>query len=93
MRVGVIIAKGTKGEYNMYREHVKYVYKYVVLLSENKNVDREVLELSALLHGISMTDKNLDRFKHNEYSSVIAEQLLRENNCPADKVQLVKNAF
>ena len=40
--------KGTKEEYNIYREHIQYVYKYVLLLSENKNVDREVLELSAL---------------------------------------------
>ncbi|MBQ4584019.1 MAG: HD domain-containing protein [Bacilli bacterium] len=85
--------KGTKDEYNIYREHIQYVYKYVVLLSENKNVDREVLELSALLHDIAMTDRNLDRAKHNEYGSVIAEQLLRENNYPEDKIQLVKNCI
>lgn len=85
--------KGTKDEYNIYREHIQYVYKYVVLLSENKNVDREVLELSALLHDIAMTDRNLDRAKHNEYGSVIAEQLLRENNYPEDKIQLVKKCI
>ena len=85
--------KGTKDEYNIYREPIQYVYKYVVLLSENKNVDREVLELSALLHDIAMTDRNLDRAKHNEYGSVIAEQLLRENNYPEDKIQLVKNCI
>ena len=85
--------KGTKEEYNIYREHIQYVYKYVLLLSENKNVDREVLELSALLHDIAMTDRSLDRAKHNEYGSVIAEQLLRENNYPEDKVQLVKKCI
>lgn len=85
--------KDTKDEYNIYREHIQYVYKYVVLLSENKNVDREVLELSALLHDIAMTDRSLVRAKHNEYSSVIAEQLLRENNYPSDKVQLVKKCI
>ena len=85
--------KGTKDQYNIYREHIQYVHKYVVLLSENKKVDREVLELSALLHDISMTDKKLDRSKHNEYGSVIAEQLLRENNYPEDKVQLVKKCI
>ena len=31
--------KGTKDEFNIYREHIQYVYKYVKLLSENKNVD------------------------------------------------------
>ena len=85
--------KGTKDEYNIYREHIQYVYKYVCLLSKNKNVDHEVLELSALLHDIAMTDKTLDRSKHNEYGSEIAEQLLRKNGYPEDKVQFVKKCI
>ena len=85
--------KGTKEEYNIYREHIQYVYKYVVLLSKNKNVDIEVLELSALLHDIAMTDINLDRSKHNEYGAAIAEQILRENNYPEDKIELVKKCI
>ena len=85
--------KGTKDEYNIYREHIQYVYKYVVMLSKDKNVDREVLELAALLHDISMTDMALDRSRHNEYGAEIAEQLLTENNYPEDKTQLVKRCI
>ena len=85
--------KGTKDEYNIYREHIQYVYKYVVMLSKDKNADREVLELAALLHDISMTDMALDRSRHNEYGAEIAEQLLRENNYPEDKTQLVKRCI
>lgn len=85
--------KGTKDEYNIYREHIQYVYKYVVMLSKDKNVDREVLELVALLHDISMTDMTLDRSRHNEYGAEIAEQLLRENNYPEDKTLLVKRCI
>lgn len=85
--------KGTKDEYNIYKEHIQYVYKYVCLLFKDKNVDYEVLELSALLHDIAMTDKSLDRSRHNEYGSEIAEKLLRENNYPEDKVQLVKKCI
>ena len=85
--------KGTKDEYNIYREHIQYVYKYVVLLSKDKNVDKEVLELSAILHDISMTDMTLDRSRHNEFGADIAEQLLRESNYPEDKVQLVKKCI
>lgn len=85
--------KGTKDEYNIYKEHIQYVFKYVCLLSRDKDVDHEVLELSALLHDIAMTDKTLDRSKHNEYGSEIAEHLLRENNYPEDKVQFVKKCI
>ena len=85
--------KGTKDEYNIYREHIQYVYQYVLLLSKDKNVDIEVLKLSALLHDIAMTDINLDRSKHNEDGAIIAEQLLRENNYPEDKVQFVKKCI
>ncbi|MBQ7491166.1 MAG: HD domain-containing protein [Clostridia bacterium] len=82
--------KGTKEEYNLYREHVRIVHQYVMLLSEGSGADREVLELSALLHDISMTDGSLDRSKHNEYSASIAEGLLRLQSCPEEKIQLVK---
>ena len=85
--------KGTKDEYNIYEEHIKYVYKYVVLLSKNKNVDQEVLEISALLHDVAMTDRTLDRSKHNEYGAEIAEKFLRENNYPEEKIQLVKKCI
>lgn len=85
--------KNTKDEYNIYREHIQYVYKYVCLLSKDKDVDHEVLELSALLHDIAMTDKTLDRSKHNEYGVVIAEELLKENNYPEDKIEFVKKCI
>lgn len=85
--------KNTKDEYNIYREHIQYVYKYVLLLSKDKDVNHEVLELSALLHDIAMTDKTLDRSKHNEYGAAIAEQLLKENNYPEDKIEFVKKCI
>ena len=85
--------KGTKDEYNIYKEHIKYVYNYVVMLSKNEDADLEVLKLSALLHDISMTDRNLDRSIHNEYGAEIAEQLLKQYNYPIDKIALVKKCI
>ena len=85
--------KGTKDEYNIYNEHIKYVYNYVVLLSKDKDVDKEVLEISALLHDIAMTDRNLDRSKHNEYGCVIAEEILTKLNYPKDKIEFVKKCI
>ena len=63
--------------------------RYAVMLSKDADVDREVLELSALLHDIAMTDGSLDRSKHNEYGSAMAEQLLREQHYPEDKIRLI----
>ncbi|MCR5119330.1 MAG: HD domain-containing protein [Lachnospiraceae bacterium] len=85
--------RGSKDEYNIYREHIQYVYKYVIELSKDKAVDREVLGISALLHDIAMTDMTLDRSRHNEYGADIAEQLLRENAYPEEKIQLVKKCI
>ena len=81
--------KNTKDQYNIYREHIQYVYNYVLILSKNKDVDKEALELSALLPDIAM----IDRRKHNEDGALIAEQLLRENNYSEDKTELVKKCI
>ena len=88
-----VSAKGTKDEYNIYKEHIQYVYKYVCLLSKGQNANHEVLELSELLHDIAMTDINLDRSKHNEDGAIIAEQLLRENNYPEEKSSTCKKCI
>lgn len=85
--------KWTKDEYNIYNEHIQYVYNNVILLSKDKDVDIEVLRLSALLHDIAMTDENLDRSKHNEYWADIAEKLLKWYNYPEEKIQLVKKCI
>ena len=83
------LTKGTKDEYNLYREHIQYVYNYVIMLSKDEDVDLEVLKLSALLHDISMTDINLDRDNHNEYSANIAVKYLKKYNYPQDKIDKV----
>lgn len=85
--------RGTKDEYNLYENHVKYVYKYVLHLSKDKNVDIEVLQLSALLHDIAMTDINLKREKHNEDGALIADTILTELNYPEDKKEFVKKCI
>lgn len=84
---------GTKDEYNLWLEHVQYVYKYALLIAKDKDVDLEVVQLSALLHDISMTDRRLDRSKHSEYSAEIAGQLLHDFGYPQDKIELVKKCI
>ena len=85
--------KGTKDEYNLYREHVQYVYKYATMIAKEKDADLEIVELSTLLHDIAMTDSSLDRSRHNEYGVVIAEELLSKENYPIDKIEKVKQCI
>lgn len=85
--------KGTKDEYNLYKEHIQYVYKYASMIAEEKNCDLEIVELSALLHDISMTDSSLDRSKHNEYSALIAEKLLLKEHYFSEKIEKVKQCI
>lgn len=86
---------GTKDEYNLWVEHVQYVYKYALLIAQNKDkdIDLEVIKLSALLHDISMTDRSLDGSRHNEYSAEIAERLLSEFGYPTNKIELIKKCI
>lgn len=88
------LTKGTKDEYHLYQEHVQYVYSYAVkIMEEYQDVDQEVVQLSALLHDIAMTDPKLDRACHNVEGARIAEELLRKENYPKDKIQLVKKCI
>ena len=87
------LTKGTKDEYNLYNDHIQYVYNYIIKLSKDESVDLEVLELSALLHDISMTNISLDRSRHNIYSSKIAEKLLNKFDYDTNKIKLIKKCI
>lgn len=84
---------GTKDQYNLFNQHVQYVYKYADLLSYLVPVDKEIVQLSSLLHDISMTDDSLDRSKHNEFSVKIAEELLMKANYSEKKIEPVKKCI
>ena len=81
--------KGTKDEYNLYEDHIVSVYSFAKMIGSTKFLDSEVLLLSALLHDISMTDRSLDRSKHNEYSAEIAKEILEGYNYPKKKIEHV----
>ena len=87
------VTKGTKDEYNLYKEHVLYVYKYATMIAKDKKADLEIVELSALLHDISMTEPSLDRDKHNEYSATLAEELLTKAGYSNERIKKIKQCI
>ena len=54
-------------------------------------VDKEVVELGALLHDIAMPSEYGKREEHDIYGAKIAKQLLTELNYSTDKIKHVEN--
>lgn len=79
-----------KDGYDFWNEHIKYVVENSLMLAEKYNADKEIVELGALLHDISMPSEIGPREEHHIYGAKIAEELLIELNYPKEKIEHVK---
>lgn len=78
-------------EMNMYDTHVKYVVEYANELANKLNADKEIVEISSLLHDISRLDGSNEN--HHIDSAKYAEELLKENGYGEDKIEKVKHCI
>jgi HD superfamily phosphohydrolase YqeK len=79
--------------YGIWTYHILLVVKYSKLMAEKLNADREVVEISALLHdyaGIKDHDLWED---HHLHGAVLAEQVLKKFNYPPDKIKQIKHCI
>jgi uncharacterized protein len=78
---------------SFYADHLLVVLKYSELLADTLKADKEIVRLSSLLHDISavMDIKTLPA--HNINSADMAELLLRQNNYPEERIQMVKQTI
>ena len=76
---------------NMYDTHVKYVVEYSKQLAEKLNADKEIVEISALLHDISRLDGVNEN--HHIDGSKYAEQFLRKHNYNEEKIKRVMHCI
>lgn len=79
--------------YDFWNDHIKFVVENALMLAEKFNADKEIVELSALLHDISMPSNIGTREEHHIYGAEIAQTLLRELNYPEEKIEKVKNCI
>lgn len=79
-----------KTGYDFWEEHIRYVVKNAVELAKEQGADREIVELGALLHDISMPSEYGTREEHHIYGAKIAEELLTKFNYPKEKIEFVK---
>jgi len=79
-----------KNGYDFWNEHIKYVVNNSLMLAEKYNADKEIVELGALLHDISMPSGIGSKEEHHIEGAKIAEELLSQLNYPKDKIEHVK---
>lgn len=79
-----------KYNYDFWNDHIKYVVKNAVELSEKYGADTEIVELGALLHDIAMPSEFGPREEHNVYGVKIADELLTKLGYPEDRKERVK---
>ena len=82
-----------KYNYDFWNDHIKYVVKNAVELSEKYGADTEIVELGALLHDIAMPSEFGPREEHNVYGMKIADELLTKLDYPQDRKERVKQCI
>ncbi|MGM5481021.1 MAG: HD domain-containing protein [Nanobdellota archaeon] len=70
----------------LWENHVQLVRKYALKLAVIENADKEVVEISALLHDIG---KDKGRKGHNERSCELSKKFLEKINLPEKKKKLI----
>uniref|UniRef100_A0A7C4M2P3 HD domain-containing protein n=1 Tax=candidate division CPR3 bacterium TaxID=2268181 RepID=A0A7C4M2P3_UNCC3 len=73
-----------------YSYHIVPVVKYSLLLAERLKADKEIIELSALLHDYSSLVSKDFYEEHHIHSSRLAEEILKKFNYPKETIEKVK---
>jgi uncharacterized protein len=79
--------------YESWTHHINIVYKYSMMLSDKLKADKEIVQISALLHDIaSVTDINMYK-DHHIHGANMAENILKKYNYPINKIAWVKKCI
>lgn len=76
--------------YSLWTHHILLVVKYAKLMAGKLPADEEIAEIAALLHDYaSVKDPSLYE-DHHIHGAELAEKILRQRNCPLDRIERVK---
>lgn len=71
-------------------DHTQRVYNLALKLSENKDVDLDVIKASALLHDVARLKEDNNEIEcHAEHGGEMAKEILSEMNFPEEKIKQV----
>lgn len=79
--------------YEIWPYHISVVVKYAKLLADKLSADKEIVEISALLHDYaSIKDKYMYE-EHHIYGAIEAEKILKDFGYPQGKISKVKDCI
>ena len=79
--------------YAAWTHHIRSVVKYSKMMAEQLKADKEVVEISALLHDIAKIQDRSLWDEHHEHGAKIAQQILDELDYPPLKIEQVKQCI
>jgi uncharacterized protein len=75
-------------------DHIERVYRMAEKLAVLEGADLEIVRAAALLHDSRGSDPNSgERLSHHEASAIFAENVLREEGWPDDRIQAVQHCI
>ena len=78
-------------KYDFWEQHIKYVVAEALSLADELGADKEIVELGALLHDIALVSKVGTKIDHHTNGAILAEEILKSYNYPAEKIKRVVN--
>lgn len=82
-----------KTSYNYWEEHVKYVVDFALELADRVGADKEIVEISAILHDIAKPLEERENEPHNIVGADLADVMLTKMNYDSEKIEKVKNCI
>jgi len=79
--------------YEGWTYHVTIVVKYAKLLAERLGADKEIVEISALLHDYASVKDSSMYKEHHIYGAIEAERILKGFNYPEDRITRIKECI
>lgn len=79
--------------YEGWNYHVVIVVKYAKLLAEILGADKEIVEISALLHDYASVKDSSMYKEHHIYGAIEAEKILKDFNYPEERINIIKECI
>ncbi len=79
--------------YEGWTYHVVIVVKYAKLLAERLGADKEIVEISALLHDYASVKDSAMYKEHHIYGAIEAERILKDFNYSEERINIIKDCI